>query len=101
MRVVRRVQAVWAIGAIAAGVWACENTRNPGGVQPDITPPNITVRSPGGGGATPATADTQPIASGLQFSITASDNLGLKTIRLTFSGGYVAGPVDTIFITTV
>ncbi len=102
MRAVRRVQAVWAIGAVAATAWACENARNPGGVQPDITAPSIIVRSPGGGGATPATPDTQPIASGLQFTITASDNLGLKTIRLTFSGGYAPGaPVDTTFTTTV
>ena len=101
MRVVRRVQAVWAIGAVAATVWACENARNPGGVQPDVIAPNITLSIPGGGGSSPATADTQPIATGLAFSITASDNLGLKTIRLTYSGGYVAGPADTTFNTTV
>ena len=101
MRVVRRVQAVWAIGAVAATVWACENARNPGGVQPDLTPPNITMSVSSGRGTSPATPDTQQIASGLQFTITTSDNLGLKTIRLTFTGGFVAGPVDSIFTTTV
>src|SRR5256885_3475220 len=88
MQAVRRMQFVSAIGAILAVVAACETARNPGGVQRDITPPNISLST---------TSDTQPIASGLAFSVTASDNLGLKTIRLTFSGGYVAGPVDTTF----
>ena len=101
MRAVRRVQVVWAIGAVATAVWACETARNPGGVQRDITPPNITLSSGGPGGASPATADTQPIAGGLHFNVNASDNLGLKTIRLTFSGGYIAGPLDSTFITEV
>src|SRR2546430_16285891 len=45
-------------------------------------------------------ADTQQIASGLSFSVSAGDNLGLKEVRLTFTGGYLA-VTDTIFNTTV
>src|SRR2546427_11951401 len=45
-------------------------------------------------------ADTQQIASGLSFSVSAGDTLGLKEVRLTFTGGYLA-VTDTIFNTTV
>src|SRR5205807_3033545 len=34
------------------------------------------------------------------FSVTATDNLGLKDIRITYSGGYLA-QTDTLFNTTV
>jgi hypothetical protein len=99
MRAVHRVQAAWAIGVVAAAVWACESARNPGGIQRDITPPNITLTVPSGRGDTPTNPDTQPIAGGLKFTVNASDNLSLKTIRLTYSGGYLAGPIDTTFFT--
>src|SRR3989441_9241578 len=90
MRAGRSGQALWGIVVCAAAVWACETTRNPGGIQRDLTPPNITLT---------AVKDTQDIAGGLNFTVTASDNLSLKTIRLTYSGGYLAGPLDTTFIT--
>src|SRR5207244_5779549 len=45
-------------------------------------------------------ADTQQIANGLQFSVDASDNLGLKEILVTFSDPTI-GQTDTIFNTTV
>src|SRR3989442_1564372 len=90
MRAGRGGAALWGIVVCAAAVWACETTRNPGGVQRDLTPPNITLT---------AVKDTQDIAGGLSFTVTASDNLSLKTIRLTYSGGYIAGPLDTTFIT--
>src|SRR5439155_563054 len=49
------------------------------------------------GGLTVTTsADTQQIGSGLQFAVTASDNLSLKDIQLTYSGGYIA-QTDTVF----
>src|SRR2546428_6222664 len=90
MRAGRSGQALWGIVVCAAAVWACETTRNPGGIQRDLTPPNITLT---------AVKDTQDIAGGLSFTVTASDNLSLKTVRLTYSGGYIAGPLDTTFIT--
>src|SRR3989441_7068447 len=90
MRAGRSGQALWGIVVCAAAVWACETTRNPGGIQRDPPAPNIKLT---------AAKDTQDIAGGLNFTVTASDNLSLKTIRLTYSGGYLAGPVDTTFIT--
>ncbi len=77
--------------AVAGAVGACETARNPGGVLRDVNPPTIVL--------TPA-ADTQQIAAGLSFTVNATDNLGLKDIRLTYAGGYIA-QTDTIFNTAV
>jgi len=77
-------------GAVVA---ACQTARNPGGVAQDTIPPTILLSNTVG--------DTQPISGGLQFTVNAADNLGLKTIRLTYSGGYVAGPIDTTFTSAV
>ena len=85
------VRAWWGSVALIAGVWGCETARNPGGVQRDVIPPTIVLTS---------AADTQQIASGLAFSIAATDNLGLKDIRLTYSGGYLA-QTDTVFTSAV
>ena len=90
MRQVRVVRGWWGMVALA-GLWACETARNPGGVQRDLIPPVITLT---------ANADTQPIASGLQFTVDASDNLGLKDVQLTYTGGYLA-QTDTVFNTAV
>ena len=79
MRQVRVVRGWWGMVALA-GLWACETARNPGGVQHDLIPPIITLT---------ANADTEPIASGLQFTVDASDNLGLKDVQLTYTGGYI------------
>src|SRR5205823_1385633 len=61
----------------------------------DLVPPIITLTSPG-----TSVPDTQAIAGGLHFTVDASDNLGLKDIQLTYSGGYLA-QTDTLFNTTV
>ena len=90
MRQVRVVRGWWGMVALA-GLWACETARNPGGVQRDLIPPVITLT---------ANADTEPIASGLQFTVDASDNLGLKDVQLTYTGGYLA-QTDTVFNTAV
>jgi hypothetical protein len=87
MRPVRGARKWWGIVALACGVAACETARNPQGTQRDQIPPTITL--------TP-TADTEQIAAGLSFRIAASDNLSLKDIRLTFTGGYLA-QTDTVF----
>jgi hypothetical protein len=91
MQQVRGVRAWGAMVALAGVVGACETARNPGGVQPDRIPPSITLST---------TADTQQIATGLSFNVDASDNLGLKDIRLTYAGGYIA-QTDTIFNSAV
>jgi hypothetical protein len=92
MRLVRRGIAVWSIGAVALAVYACETTRRLNGIQPDTQAPTIKLTNTAG--------DTQPIAGGLRFTVTATDNLGLKSIDLTFSGGLI-GVLDTVFRTQV
>src|SRR5712671_4570590 len=92
MRLVRRSTALWSIGALALAVYACETSRRIGGVQPDTQSPFITLTNTAG--------DTQDIAGGLRFNIQAVDNLGLKSVDLTFSGGLI-GLLDTTFNTTV
>src|SRR3989454_33400 len=88
----RGVRALWGTGVLLTAVWACETARNPSGIQRDLPPPTISLtRTP---------PDTQDIAAGLTFSVSATDNLGLKDIRLTYTGGYLA-VTDQIFTTTV
>src|ERR1044072_2356977 len=87
----RRGTAIWGIGALALVLWACETTRNINGQQDDVTPPVISLTNSAG--------DTQDISGGLRFNINAADNLSLKSIDLTFSGGLIA-TLDTTFITT-
>ncbi len=89
MRAAARLRVFLALTAASATVWACETARNPGGVQRDLTPPTITLSNTVG--------DTQDIGAGLQFTVNATDNLALRTIRLTFSGGFISGPADTNF----
>ena len=88
MRAVR-VKAILGLTTAIAAVWACETNRNPSGVQRDTTKPTITL--------TAVTSDTQNVTSGLQFTVNATDNLTLADVRLSYSGGYTAGPVDTTF----
>jgi hypothetical protein len=86
----RRGTALGGFLVLALGLWmaGCETTRNPGGIQRDVTEPAIVL--------TNTTGDTQDIAGGLRFSVSAIDNLALKSIRLTFSGGLI-GTLDTVF----
>src|SRR5438552_821067 len=88
----RGVRALWGTGVLLTAVWACETARNPGGIQRDLTPPTISL--------TKAAPDTQDISAGLTFSVSATDNLGLKDIRLTYTGGYLA-LTDTVFFSTL
>jgi hypothetical protein len=92
MRLVRRSSAVLYIGALALAIYACETSRRIGGVQPDTQSPTIDLTNTAG--------DTQDIAGGLRFNVQANDNLGLKTIDLTFSGGLI-GQLDTLFTAEV
>jgi hypothetical protein len=84
-----RVRAIVGLLTASGAVFACETNRNVGGVGRDTTVPTITL--------TPVANDTQNVTTGLQFTVNASDNLTLSLIRLTYTGGYVAGPVDSIF----
>src|SRR3989440_5639066 len=92
---VRVIRGWWGLAALAAGLGPGEPARNPGGVQRDLIPPVIKLSTPG-----TSVPDTQTVASGLQCSIDASDNLGVKDILLTYTGGYLA-QTDSVFNTTV
>jgi hypothetical protein len=90
MQQARRGTALGGIVVFAlALLWACETTRNPGGIQRDLTEPAITL--------TNTVGSPQDISGGLRFSVSAIDNLALKSVRLTFSGGYLA-TLDTTFV---
>jgi hypothetical protein len=77
----------WGTTVLATMTWGCETSRTPGGFIRDIIPPTITLTT---------SADTQQIASGLTFTVSAADNLALNDVSLTYSGGYLA-QTDTIF----
>src|SRR5213592_1359106 len=85
MQQMRPVRAWCAIVALAAVVGACETARNPGGIQRDVNPPSIVLS---------AAADTQAIASGLSFSVTATSYT--QGTRVTFPAGSGAGGFITI-----
>ena len=87
MRHARRGTILWGLVVSALAFWGCETGRNTG-IQTDNTSPSITLTNTAG--------DTQDISGGLRFNVSAVDNLSLKSIRLTFSGGYIA-LTDTIF----
>src|SRR5437773_9118089 len=80
MRQGRRAGLLWGMCALVGAVGACETSRNPGQIVRDQVPPNIQLTT---------SADTQDIAGGLNFGVTATDNLGLKDIQLTYTGGYI------------
>ena len=92
MRHARRGTILWGLVVSAIALWGCETSRNIGGRQTDTQEPSMLL--------TNTVGDTQPIANGLRFNVSATDNLGLKSVRLTFSGGLI-GTLDTIFTTTV
>ena len=92
MRHARRGTVLWGIVVSVLALWACETTRNPGGIQRDNLSPVISLSNTAG--------DTQAIASGLHFNVSATDNLALKSVRLTFSGGLIT-TLDTTFTGTV
>jgi hypothetical protein len=88
MRHAQRGTVLWGLVVSVLALWACETTRNPGGIQRDNTEPQIILSNTAG--------DTQDIGGGLRFNVSAVDNLALKSIRLTFSGGLI-GILDTVF----
>src|SRR2546429_9388601 len=73
--------------AVALAMGACETTRNPGGIQRDVTQRNIALSTTAG--------VTQDVAGGLRVNGSANDNLALKRITLRFSGGLVGTLVTT------
>ncbi len=88
MRHARRGTVLCGLVVSALALWGCETSRNIGGVQRDNVSPAILLTNTAG--------DTQDIAGGLRLNVSAVDNLALKSVRLTFSGGLI-GFLDTTF----
>lgn len=80
-----RLYAAVAFGAIVLG--ACETAANTGGVSRDNISPRLTLTTPNK--VTPK-LDSQTISGGLSFNVTASDNIAVDSVDLTFSIGYIA-----------
>ena len=91
MQQARRGTILWGFLVSTLTLSACETSRIQNGIQPDVVSPVITLTNPG--------SDTQNISQGLQFNVSAIDNLALKSVRVTFSGGLL-GFIDTTFIGT-
>src|SRR5258705_7853426 len=81
MRHARRGTVLCGLVVSALALWGCETSRNIGGVQRDNVSPAILLTNTAG--------DTQDIAGGLRLNVSAGDNLPLKSVRLTFSGGLI------------
>ena len=80
-----RLIAAVALGAAALG--GCETAVNTGGVSRDNISPRITLTTPNK--VTPK-VDSQTISNGLTFNVSASDNIAVDSVDLTFSVGYIA-----------
>ena len=94
MRQGRGTRVLSGLGVLAAAVWACETSKTPTTIQRDTTAPTFRFTAP-----PKFPVDTQPIGGGLQFSYSATDNLTVDSVLLTFSGGFVA-TIDTGFAGT-
>ena len=79
------------VGLAAAALGACETASNTGGITRDAIAPRLTLST---------SADSQNVAGGLTFDVSATDNVALDSVDLTFSVGYVATK-DTGFTGTV
>jgi hypothetical protein len=84
----RKGVAAAAIVLVAAG---CNEAALSPGVQQDFVPPTVSIATGG---------DTLDIAQGLNFTVTAGDNLGLKNLSVSLEGGVIA-TVDSTFTSAV
>jgi len=80
-----RLFAAVALGAAVLG--GCETAANTGGVSRDNISPRLILTTPNK--VTPK-VDSQVISSGLSFNVTASDNIAVDSVDLTFSIGFIA-----------
>ena len=86
----RTIGAGAAILAFALVVGCNESALSPG-LNPDLTPPSVSVATPG---------DTTDLTQGVKFQVDASDNLGLKAVSVLLEGG-LDGQLDTVFTSQV
>jgi hypothetical protein len=87
---IRTGVAVAAMVLVAAG---CNEAALSPGVTQDFVPPTVGITTGGN-------PDTVDISEGLQFTVTAGDNLGLKNLSVTMEGGVIA-TVDSTFTSAV
>jgi len=87
MRAGRNVRRLLVVALGAAALGGCETAASNGGIQRDVVAPRLTLTTPNS--ATPK-SDSQSIANGLTFSVSASDNVALDSVDLTFSVGLIA-----------
>ena len=70
---------------------ACNEQQFQPGVVRDLTAPVVIIDK---------AADTVSVQNGLSFSVSATDNLGLKTLSIELTGGVLAS-IDSVFSTQV
>lgn len=76
----------------AAALAACTEQQFQLGFERDLKPPVVAVVKSAG--------DTLDVSEGIVFQVDAADNLGLKTISIALTGGFL-GTFDTTFTTAV
>ncbi|HEX4633511.1 MAG TPA: hypothetical protein VH163_06760, partial [Gemmatimonadales bacterium] len=80
-----RLFAAVAFGAAVLG--GCETAASSGGVTRDNIAPRLTLTTPN---KVHPKLDSQTISSGLSFNVSASDNIAVDSVDLTFSIGLIA-----------
>lgn len=89
-RRVLRACAVLGVCTVAAA--ACQETQLTPGFAADVTPPTIQIQKTRG--------DTIDVVNGVEFGVTAADNLGLKVVSINMAGGLNL-QLDTIFTSAI
>jgi hypothetical protein len=79
--------------ASLAVVWACNEQSLAPGIARDLSPPTVQI-------SRASAADTVDISEGLDFQVVASDNLALRTVSVSVTGGVTRG-IDTTFAGSV
>lgn len=73
-------------------VAACTEQQFQPGFQLDESPPTVTIQKTAG--------DSLDVAQGVNFAVSATDNLGLKSLSIALTGG-LARTIDSVFTTAV
>ena len=89
-RVARFGRVALTLSSLAALV-SCNEQRLPSGIVPDDIPPTASIES---------SVDTVDINQGLQFTVSTTDNVGLKTVNVVVTGAVVFS-FDTTFTSPV
>lgn len=85
----RNVRAGAALVSLIAALGACNEQSLAPGIARDLTPPTIQI-------SRGSSLDTVNISEGLNFQVVASDNLALRVVSVSVTGGVTRG-IDTTF----